>query len=73
MRIRSLALVPLLGGVLGAALALTVPRTAVAEKLPVDCSGRRTSCFERRTCTQWVDHVCTERTTEFWYWYFNDR
>jgi hypothetical protein len=73
MRFRSLALVPLLGGALGATLALAVPRTMVAEKLPVDCSGRRTSCFERRTCTRWVDHNCTERTTDYWYWYFSDR
>ena len=74
MRFRSLALIPLLGGILGATLALTLPSTAVAEKLPVDCSGRKTSCFERRQCTRYnSDHQCVERTTDFRYWYYNDR
>lgn len=72
MHVRSLTLAPILGGALGAALALAAPRPAAAEKLPVDCSGRRASCFERRTCTQWTDHNCTERTTEYWYWYYSE-
>lgn len=54
---------------LGAVLALAGPPNAAAEKLPVDCSGRRSECFTQRTCTQWIDHVCYEITTSKWYWY----
>ncbi len=70
MRVRHLALLPVVAGVLTSALALFAPATAAAEKLPVDCSGRRTSCFEQRTCSRWDAHQCVERTTEYWYWYY---
>lgn len=70
MRLTSLALFPLVGGLTGAALGLMTPQVAAAEKLPVDCSGRYTDCFERKQCTKYVEHQCTERTTEFWYWYY---
>jgi hypothetical protein len=70
MRLASLALLPLVGGLTGAALGLMTPDTAVAEKLPVDCSGRYTDCFERKLCTRYnAEHNCTERTTEIWHWY----
>jgi hypothetical protein len=72
MLFRSLAFAPLLAGALGATVALATPRPAAAEKLPVDCSGRRSSCYERRQCTRYVEHVCVERTTEYWYWYFSE-
>ncbi len=61
-----------LGGLsfaLGAGLALVRPTPADAQKLPVDCSGRKSSCTTIRNCTQWLDHVCYEYTTSFWYWY----
>ncbi len=72
MRTRHLAVLPHMAGLLTTALALVVPRPAAAEKLPVDCSGRRASCYEKRSCTLWSDHVCTERTTEYWYWYYSE-
>lgn len=72
MRIRPLALLPVLVGIVSTALALTVAQPAAAEKLPVDCSGRRASCYERRSCTLYSSHVCTERTTEYWYWYYSE-
>ncbi len=58
---------------LGGALALAHPNAAQAEKLPVDCSGRFSTCTTIRNCTQWVDHVCYEFTTDYWYWYNTDR
>ncbi len=66
---RRFLLLAVLGLGLGAALALLHPTTAAAEKLPVDCSGRRSDCTSVRNCTQWQDHVCYEYTTNFWYWY----
>lgn len=68
--IRRFSLLSLLAFVLGGALALARPGTAQAEKLPVDCSGRKSSCTDVRNCTRWVDHVCYEYTTSYWYWYF---
>jgi hypothetical protein len=67
---RRIAAISLLSIMLGAVLGLGSPKAAQAEKLPVDCSGRRTDCFSSRTCTEWVDHRCIEITSRFWYWYF---
>lgn len=72
MRFPSLSLLPLAGGLAGAVLGLTVPQVLKAEKarLPVECSGRYTDCFERRVCTKWnSEHACVERTTEIWHYY----
>jgi hypothetical protein len=72
MRFTSLTLLPLAGGLAGAALGLTVPQVAQAEKerLPVECSGRYTDCFERKLCTRYnSEHACIERTTEMWHYY----
>jgi len=63
------AAVSMLGMLIGAAIALGSPPPVAAEKLPVDCSGRVSECFKNTTCTEWVDHGCRERTTEYWYWY----
>ena len=69
MRYRRTIAASLLAVLLGGMLGLVGPRTAAAEKLPVDCSGRRSDCFSQRVCTQWIDHVCYEITTSKWYWY----
>lgn len=72
MRPSSLALLPLAAGLTGAVLGLTVPQTAAAEKLPVDCSGKYTDCFERKLCTKYnAEHACVERTTEYWHYYLS--
>jgi hypothetical protein len=60
----------LLSLMLGAVLGLVEPGKAQAEKLPVDCSGRKSDCTTVRNCTQWVNHVCHEYTTNLWYWYY---
>lgn len=71
MRFPSLALIPLAGGLTGALIGLSVPQTVQAEKrLPVECSGRYTDCFERRVCSRYnSDHECIERITEIWHYY----
>lgn len=68
--IRQFLLLFALGFGLGGVLAALSPSPAEAEKLPVDCSGRKTDCTTIRNCTKWVDHVCYEYTTNFWYWYY---
>lgn len=60
----------LLSVMLGAVLSLTGTGQASAQKLPVDCSGRKTDCTSVRTCSEWHDHVCYEYTTSLWYWYY---
>ncbi len=70
MRFRQLALIPAAGLLAGTAIAGLAPRPAQAEKLPVDCSGRKTSCYEQRSCSQWINHVCYEYTSYFWQWYY---
>jgi hypothetical protein len=60
----------LLAVLIGSILGLAGPRRAAAQKLPVDCSGRRSDCFTQRNCTQWLDHVCYEISTSYWYWYY---
>jgi hypothetical protein len=55
--------------ILGGALGLAGPSPAAAQKLPVDCSGRRSDCTTVRVCSEWHDHVCWEYTSSFWYWY----
>lgn len=59
----------LLSVMLGAVLGLVGPHKATAQKLPVDCSGRRSECTTIRSCSEWHDHVCYEITTSIWYWY----
>jgi hypothetical protein len=54
---------------LGASLGLADPSSAAAQKLPVDCSGRKSECTTVRVCSEWHDHGCWEYTTSFWYWY----
>lgn len=72
MRISSLALIPLVGAITGVAIAVATPQPVAAEKLPVDCSGRYTDCFEQRQCTKYnAEHVCTERTVLIWHWYYS--
>ena len=66
---RRTILTVLLGSVLGTGAGLASPAAATAQKLPVDCSGNKLSCFDYRHCTQWLDHVCYEWTTDFWYYY----
>lgn len=68
--IRKSLLLAVLSLGLGAGFAFFGPSTAQAEKLPVDCSGRKSDCTSVRNCTQWLDHVCYEYTTNFWYWYY---
>lgn len=60
----------LLSVLLGAIAGLAGPRKAEAEKLPVDCSGRKTDCKLVKGCTEWHDHVCYEYTSNMWYWYY---
>jgi hypothetical protein len=60
----------LVSTLLGAVLGLAAPPKARAQKLPVDCSGRKSSCTTVRVCSEWHDHVCYEFQTNFWYWYF---
>lgn len=68
--IRRFLLLSLLSFGAGSAFALAYPSIAEAEKLPVDCSGRKSSCTDVRSCSQWINHVCYEYTTTYWYWYF---
>jgi len=60
----------LLSVMLGAVLGLIGPHKATAQKLPVDCSGRKSPCTTVRVCSEWHDHVCYEYQTNHWYWYF---
>jgi hypothetical protein len=39
-----------------------------ATKLPVDCSGRASLCYEYSRCTEGGIR-CTEWTITYWYWY----
>jgi hypothetical protein len=64
------AAVSLLSMLLGAVLGVGNPRAAQAQKLPVDCSGRKSDCHTQRNCTQWSAHTCYEFTTNKWYWYY---
>jgi hypothetical protein len=66
---RRTILTALLGAALGAVAGLGTPASARAQKLPVDCSGNKLSCFDYRHCTLWQDHTCYEWTTDFWYYY----
>ncbi len=60
----------LLSVLLGAIAGLGGPRNAAAQKLPVDCSGRKSDCTTVRTCSEWHEHVCYEYTSNMWYWYY---
>ncbi len=40
-----------------------------ATKLPVDCSGRKSLCYEYSRCTEGTLR-CTEWTKTYWYWYY---
>ncbi|MFN8651746.1 MAG: hypothetical protein U0133_07570 [Gemmatimonadales bacterium] len=71
--IRRFLVLSILSFGLGGTVALVHPSTAEAEKLPVDCSGRFSTCTTIRSCSEWHDHICYEYTTDYWYWYFTDR
>ncbi len=43
-------------------------RPAEAQKLPVDCSGRASLCYEYSRCTEGTVR-CTEWPVTYWYWY----
>jgi hypothetical protein len=60
----------LLSVALGAVLSLAGTSRASAQKLPVDCSGRKSDCTTVRSCTEWHEHVCYEYTANMWYWYY---
>jgi hypothetical protein len=69
MSFRRITAAALASALVGAALGVVLPGRAQAEKLPVDCSGRNTACFDYRTCSWWVNHECWQWTTQYWYWY----
>lgn len=60
----------LLSVLLGAIAGLGGARNAAAQKLPVDCSGRKSECALIKNCYQWYDHVCYAYETRLWYWYY---
>jgi hypothetical protein len=66
---RNIAAAALFAALAAGTLTLARPTPAAAEKTPVDCSGRRTDCFLRKECTQWIGHTCYEYTSRMWYWY----